>query len=353
MKLLYQLKFNAFKRSLRVVLFFLATSFCLLTPALAEDEPLKDQLISAVQHEAFTVNAIFQAGLSYSLDDDHFHGGRTFEAANARLSIRGMLDRRFFYRVHVNMVAEPNLLDLFVGYRHSDAFRLTVGAQKPRQSADFIPNPGETDFARRARITGQLVQSREIGVSAEGNIGEIYYYAGLFNGSRLESNNNKFYGIGRLQYTLKEQVPGSLQLALQGSHGESEDIQSGNAGPMLDGERTIFGADMRWEADPFMLAAEYMTGDLDILPATGWPFDNETISGFYLTGGYWIRDNTIVSGRYQSWGYDEADWRDNQLTVGVLHLFTTVTSLMFNFDTYIPDQGDNMYGASVYLQVMF
>ncbi len=339
------------------MLFLLPASFFLIffsgvpKSVVAEEEPLKDQLVSLVQQEAFTLNAIFQAGLNYSFDDDDFHGGRNFEAANARLSIRGMLDRGFFYRVHVNMVSEPNLLDLFIGYRHSDAFRITAGAQKPRQSADFIPNPGETDFARRARITGQLVQSREIGVSADGSIGGLYYYAGLFNGSRLESNtNNKFYGIGRLQYTFEEQVPGSLQLGVQGSHGESEGIRSGNAGPILDGERTIFGADLRWEADPFLLAAEYMTGDLE---TQMMPEVTETISGFYLTGGYWIRDNTIVSGRYQSWDRDKADWVDNQLTLGVNHLFTSVTSLMFNFDAYLPDEGDTMYGATVYLQVMF
>ncbi len=337
-----------------LLILFIMMVFVFSAKALAEDEPLAHQLISALQHEAFTVNAIFQAGLSYSLDDDHFQGGRTFQAANARLIIRGMLDKQFFYRVHVNMVAEPNLLDLFIGYQHSDAFRITAGAQKPRQSADFIPNPGETDFARRARITGQLVQSREIGVSADGNIGGLYYYTGLFNGSRLQSNtNNKFYGIGRLQYTLEEQVPGSLQLALQGSHGESEGVESGNADLMLDGERTIFGADMRWEAGPFMLAAEYMTGELEIEPDQEFSFDKETISGYYLTCGYWILDNTMVLGRYQSWGYDEEGWVDNQVTFGVTHLFTSVTSLMFNFDTYIPDTGDNRYGASVYLQVMF
>lgn len=351
MKRFCHLQLNAFNGLWLPAIFFLLVSLFLSTPAVAEEEPLTEQLVSAVQHDAFRLNAIFQAGLNYSFDDDNFHGGRSFEAANARLSIRGLLDGRFFYRVHVNMVREPNLLDLFIGYQHSDAFRLTAGAQKPRQSADFIPNPGETDFARRARITGQLVQSREIGVSADGNIGEIYYYAGLFNGSRLQNNtNNKFYGIGRLQYTLEAQVPGTLQLAVHGSHGESEGVRSGNAGPMLDGERTILGADLRWEADPFLLAAEYMTGDLE---TQMMPDVTETISGFYLTGGYWIRDNTILSGRYQSWGYEEADWRDNQLTVGVLHLFTTVTSLMLNFDAYLPDEGDHMYGASVYLQVMF
>jgi len=30
-----------------------------------------------------------------------------------------------------------------------------------------------------------------------------------------------------------------------------------------------------------------------------------------------------------------------------------MTSFMFNFDTYLPDEGDNKHGMSMYLQVMF
>ena len=49
----------------------------------------------------------------------------------------------------------------------------------------------------------------------------------------------------------------------------------------------------------------------------------------------------------------EAGWRDNQLTVGVNHDFTSIISFQFNFDTYFPNEGDNKHGVSLILQMYF
>ncbi|MDZ7722565.1 MAG: porin [candidate division KSB1 bacterium] len=313
----------------------------------AQEEPLARQIQSITQHEAFKVNALLQAGFRYSLANDEFQGGRTFKAANARLSFRGMLDGKFYYRVFFNMVSEPNLLDVFIGYRHSDALRITTGAMKPRQTQDYIPDPGSTDFIDRTRITGLLVQSREIGISAEGDVNGLYYYSGLFNGNKMLSNsNNKFYGIGRLQYTFRNIIPGTLQLAVQGSHGDSPDVRSGSFGPMLRGERTIYGGDMRLETDHFLLAAEYLAGQLKTEDIAD---KKEEISGYYATAGYKLFKETMFLGRWQSWGYKEMNYRDNQFTFGINQNFTSITSFQLNFDSYFPENGDKQHGLSVCL----
>ena len=327
----------------------------LLTPsfAFAEDskeEPLADRLREVLHHEAFMLNALLQTGASFSFDDDEFMGGRSFAVDNARISMRGTIDGQFFYRVLFNVAREPNLLDAFIGYRHNDALLVSLGAMKPRQSADYMPNPGETDFINRASITGLLVQSREIGLAAEGNHEGFYYYAGLFNGTGLSGlNNNKFYGIGRLQYTfdIDDLENSMLQIGIQGSHGDTPGIRSGNSGPMLDGKRTIFGGDLRLEANRFLLAAEYMLGDLET--AGG----EEEISGFYLTTGYWVLERTMVLGRWQSYAFDKQDFSDNQLTVGLTHLFTDLTSFLLNFEAFLPEHGDAQYGVMLGMQVMF
>jgi len=329
-----------------------------------QDEPLAEQIKSAVQHDPFTVNLLLQGGFRFSLEDDNFQGGRTFEAANARVNIRGTIDKRFYYRLQFNMVREPNLLDAFVGYKLHDAFRFTAGAMKPQQSIDFIPGAHATDFIDRTKIAGQLVQSREIGISAEGDIRGFYYFAGLFNGTRLaDNNNNKFYGIGRLQYTLRSFTPGKFQLGIQGSHGDSPGVISGSNGPLLRGERTIYGGDIRIETKRLLLAVEYLSGDVEIDALNGinenngenddLPVITENISGYYITGGYKLFENTMFLARWQSWGYKKADWRDNQLTFGINHDFISLTSFQFNFDTYFPDEGDNKYGISLILQVYF
>ncbi len=317
----------------------------------AQDEPLAEQIRGLVQHEAFMLNLLVQSGFRYSLSDDDFQGGRTFEVANARVSLRGEIDNRFYYRILVNMASEPNLLDAYAGYRHSDALRITAGAMKPSQTADYIVSPQETDFVDRARITGHLVQSREIGLAAEGDINGFYYYSGIFNGSRLtDNNNNKFYGIGRLQYTFDDAVPGTLQVAVSGSHGDSRGIRSGSVGPVLRGERSIYGADLRMETATVLLAAEYLAGNVEIAELPG---SKELISGYYLTGGYRFAESTMALVRWQSWGYRERDFRDNQLTFGINHDFTGITSFQANFDAYFPEEGDNRFGLSLILQVYF
>jgi len=321
------------------------------------DEPLAEMVRSTIQNEAFNMNVLLQGGFRFSMYDDDFQGGRTFEAANARISIRGKLDRGFYYRLQVNMVREPNLLDAFIGYKAAEAFRIKAGAMKPIQSLDLIPGAAHTGFVDRTIIARQLVPSRDIGISAEGDIKGFYYFAGLFNGNRLEdNNNNKFYGIGRIHYNFDVFDFEKLQLGIQGSHGDSPGVISGSRGPMLRGERTIFGVDLKLETNKVLFIAEYISGEVEIDNPDAFfpgptPVIKEKISGYYFIGGYKILESTMILARWQSWGYKEADWHDNQLTLGINHDFTSTTRLKFNFDSYFPDDGENMYGFSLILQV--
>ncbi|MDA3815806.1 MAG: porin [Prolixibacteraceae bacterium] len=318
-----------------------------------QDEPLAEQIKDKIQHEAFTVNSILQTGFRYSLADDGFQGGRTFELGNARISLRGSIDNGFYYRLFLNFAGEPNLLDAYIGYRLNDGLRFTLGAMKPKQSLDFIPSPASTDFIDRTRIAGLLVQSRELGLSAEGDLGGFYYFAGLFNGNkhRLNNNNNKFYTIGRAQYTFREIIPGYLQFAVQGSYGDTPGVQTGNAGPILSGARTIMGTDFRLETNNYILAAEYLTGDLEIEKNDAE--QTETISGYYITGGYSISDKTMILGRWQNWNHKLDNTDDNQLTIGVNQGITSIASMQFNFDSYYPHIGETQYGLSFLLQIAF
>lgn len=320
--------------------------------ALAQDEPLMKQIKTTIQKDAFTVNALLQSGFRYSLQDDYFQGGRTFEAANARLSVKGILDNKFYYRIHLNFVQEPNLLDAYIGYKLNDGLLITAGAMKPKQSLDFIPDPGSTDFIDRTKITGLLVQSREIGLSLEGNLGGWYYFTGIFNGNKHLSanNNNKFYGIGRLQYNFPDIQSGNLKIAVQGSHGICDSVQSGNNGPILRGERTIYGGDIRWETNKIIFAAEYMEG---LLKTVDYLNVTDKISGYYITTGYKAFEKTHFLARWQSWSFREANYTDNQFTFGINQTFTSLCSFQFGFDAFIPETGNKKYGLSLLLQVRF
>lgn len=333
----------------------LTTVLCgllLAISAQAQENPsLDDQLREYLHKDYFKLNVLVQSEGRFSFQDDAFQGGRSFDVPNARISIRGNLNGGFFYRVFVDAAPKPVLLDAFVGYKLADAFSFTLGAQKPRQTLDFIPDPGSHNFVDRANMTGLLVGSRELGISATGDIGGFYYYAGVFNGNRLENNNNnKFYGIGRLQYTVKDVLPGYMQLAVSGSHGNSEGTISGSRGPSLRGKRTILGSDIELELNRFYFAAEYLQGDLETVDL---PNVNELISGYYFTGGFRWSEKTMTFARWQSWSYRELGTNESKLTLGTNIDFTDIVGLVLNLDMYKPDQGDTLYGASFILQVQF
>ncbi|MFP4487940.1 MAG: porin [Bacteroidales bacterium] len=338
----------SFKKSTLII-------FCILlslTAVPAQDEVSADEKLKSYLHrDFFKLNILMQSGARFSFRDDNFQGGRTFELANARISLRGGLNKGFFYRININAVSDPVLLDAFVGYRLNKYVSVAAGAMKPTQTLDYMPEPGSTDFIDRTKMTGLLVSSREIGVSASGDIGDFYYYAGIFNGTRLQrNNNNKMYGIGRLQYTIRDLIPASMQLGLSASHGNSPGVRSGSSGPFLEGTRTIWGADLRVESGKMILASEYLAGHLQVVGMAG---EKELISGYYFTYGYVVSESLMVLGRWQTWSYREADTRESQLTLGTNITVTELVSFRFNIDAYIPANAGNSYGASAVFQVQF
>lgn len=336
---------------------FIALLVLVLCPALAnkaysQDKlSLDEQLRAHLYKNYFTLNLLIQSEGRYSFNEDNFQGGKSFNAANARISICGNLNGGFFYRIFVAVAPQPALLDAFAGYKHNDAFSFMIGAMKPEQTLDFIPDPGSHNFVDRAAMTYLLVGSREIGIAATGDVGGFHYYGGLFNGNGLNSNNNnKFYGLGRLQYTVKENLPGYIQFGVSGSHGNSEGINSGSNGPLLRGNRTILGSDIEIEMNKLYFAAEYLRGNLETVDL---PNVNELISGYYLTGGLRFTEKIVSFARWQSWSYKEAGTSESKLTMGTNINFTDIVGLVLNLDAYMPNVSAAKYGASFIFQVQF
>ncbi|MBS3773993.1 MAG: hypothetical protein KGY70_02290 [Bacteroidales bacterium] len=337
------------RRSIFTLILF-GLVFSLPTSA-QENSSSVEKLRDLIQKDYFTLNLLLQNEGRFSFKDDDFQGGRTFSTPNARISLKGKIDGGFFYRFYLDAAPEPTLLDAYIGYKLHDALSISVGSMKPRQTLDYIPSPADHNFVDRATMTGLLVGSREIGISATGDIEGFYYYTGLFNGNRLSTNNNnKFYGIGRIQYTVDNSILSNLQFAVSGSHGYSEGTVSGSSGPLLRGKRTIIGSDVEVEWDRLYFAAEYLQGELETYDIRG---AKEIISGYYLTGGVHLNDKVMTLARWQSWWYKEQKTTEQKLTFGTNVDFTDITGLTLNIDAYMPNQGDTELGASFILQVVF
>jgi hypothetical protein len=324
----------------------------LSSTALAQEESsLNDALRKHLKKEYFSLGLLIQTEGRFSFRDDGFQGGRSINAAAARLSVSGKLDGSFFYRLYADVISGPALLDAFVGYEVSDALSISFGAMKPQQSLDYIPDPGDHNFVDRATITGLLVESREIGLAVTGDAGGFMYYAGAFNGSGLSENtNNRFYGVGRLEYSLRQMFPGYARFAVSASHGNSEGVISGSSGPLLRGKRSILGADMEASLKDLYLAAEYLHGRLQTVDV---PDGDDVIRGYYLTGGYRLFEDVMTLLRWQSWSQRAANASYEKVTFGVNIDLAELVAFVMNIDAYRQCSEKTQFGASFILQVAF
>ena len=308
---------------------------------------------SLPKNEKMDIKVALKPGIKYSLADDNFQGGRVFDIKFAAIVMEGKLEKGFSYFVKVNMANEPNLLDAYIKYTYSEQLIFSAGAMKPKQTLDFIPDAVSTDFAFRAKITELLVDSREVGLSLEGDIGRFYYFSGLYNGAGLSKyNNNKFYGVGRLQYTFNISHSADLKVGVHGSHGHTPGVRSGSYGPVVSGDKTLFGSDFRLETGRLLLAAEYSTG-LIYTEDDNKDEYRETISGYFFTAGYSVLKYTQLLGRWQGWAFKEKDLLYNQYTLGINQKFSKKVGAQLNFDSYLPDKGDHKSGFSLALKVTF
>ncbi|MFW5974587.1 MAG: porin [Bacteroidota bacterium] len=335
-----------------LLIFTLITAGNTYTQESSLDSLLKQNL----RNEYFKVNMLMQTEGRYSIGDEKIYGGSQFGVANARISIRGNLDNGFFYRLYTDFSSEPNLLDAFIGYEFAEGLRITTGQMKPKQTLDYIPNPGATDFIDRTVITGKLVASREVGVVINGNLGEVSYYGGVFNGRNpLEvPKKDDLYYIGRLQYTFRDWLPGFIQVAVNGSHGGSASGNMGGSGPDIKGKRLTYGADFRLESNQWILAAEYLAGEYQLLNTSV----DEKMNGYYTTLGYAVNEDVTVLTRWQNFSLDNQefnafDMSSDMLTLGLNIQTTEYISFQVNAEMIMPDSEDNQFGLSGVFQLQF
>jgi len=325
----------------------------------AQERSLDSLLKQNLRNEYFKINMLMQTEGRYSIGDEKLYGGSQFSVANARISFRGNLDNGFFYRLYTNFSSEPELLDAFIGYKFGEGLRITTGQMKPKQTLDYIPNPGATDFIDRALITGKVVASRELGMAVDGNTGNFYYYGGMFNGQNQldNSDKNNLYFIGRLQYTFRHLLPGFVQVAVYGSHGGSAYGQMGSSGAAVLGDRTVYGADFRFESYRWIFAAEYLAGEYTNQNAAS----DEEIEGYYATLGYNLNDYIAVLSRWQNYHLENEEYypfdiSSDMLTVGINIQTTEFISFQVNAEMLmpdLPDKKDNQFGLSGVFQLQF
>lgn len=310
-------------------------------------DDLKDRLKS----EEFNVGLLLQSVGVLSLDDDNFNGGRQFELGATRLDIKGQLPSNFIYRLQLDFRRSMSIMDAQVGYRFSDQFRVVTGMFKPYLSADLDPSPAATDFINRARLVGSMLNSRELGITALGETEGFNYRFGIYNGNGRQpgNNDNNFLYTSRLGYQVNLEDNGTVDFGLNGAVNTSEGESVGNTGLISAGDRTIYGAFVKYDSDTFFGTVEFLQTDFEL---AGSGLD-ETITGFYATVGNNISEQTQILARFDHLSYDELGNDSNRVVLGWNYQATRLVSFQVNGLLQFNDGNDNQAGISGNLQFYF
>lgn len=312
-------------------------------------EPLADRLRQELKSEEFNVGFLLQSLANFSFTDDEFNGGNKFDIGATRLSFRGRVDNGFLYKLQMDFRRSVSIMDAQVGYAFSDDFRIITGAFKPYLSIDLDPNPGATDFINRARHVGAMMNSREIGITALGESGNLNYRVGMYNGNGLtRTNDGGFLYTARLGYLIPSDN-NEFRIGFNGAVNQTEMERVGNTGLISTGDRILYGFFIQYESESIFGDFEFLQTQFD----TPEPNTEETITGFFATLGTHLSDKTDLLGRWDHLEFDELDRKSELLTLGLNHQVTQLISFQVNLLTFIPESGDTQVGLSGNFQFQF
>jgi len=125
-----------------------------------------------------------------------------FRVRRGRLLLKGNMARDLEFKTQLDFTASKPLLDYFVDYRPSTAFRLRAGQYKTPLSRQFLCSAAQKQFVDDVITTGEFKEGRDIGLMAHGEFaeGKVEYQVGVFNGSgkNARQDNTDFMYVARL-----------------------------------------------------------------------------------------------------------------------------------------------------------
>ncbi|RLD16679.1 MAG: hypothetical protein DRI36_05330, partial [Caldiserica bacterium] len=116
----------------------------------------------------------------------------SFLIKRARLKYLRKIDEKFSYKLQIDVLKEPALLDAVLEYKYSNLFKLIIGQFKIPISAEALTPAIKQDLIEKYLFITQIFPSccRDIGVMAKGVFKKIRYLAGVFNGNGMNKPNN-------------------------------------------------------------------------------------------------------------------------------------------------------------------
>lgn len=274
-------------------------------------------------------------------------GVDSFAIPRARLTLSAELVKNIRFRIQIDGVKSPALIDANVDFLFNPAYGLRIGQYYVPVSMENNTSDAEMDTILRSLVVIALApsrdinsQGRDIGAMFMGRYSIAEYYFGVFNGAGInKADTNKAKDLsGRLiLHPLKS-------LAIGGS------FYDGRNNPVLAGPdlvRDRIGLEAAWLPGAFSLKGEYL-----------WAKDDQTSkSGWYLQGGYFFlpkKLQAIVKWDTYDSNLDLSNDRLDLLTLGANWFIWEKTKVMVNYALYRREgEGTTNQAISVQFQAGF
>lgn len=247
-----------------------------------------------------------------------------FRIRRARLSLGGEILRNIHYKLQVDAVKSPILLDAQIEIHLKTQVKLRFGQFKVPFSLENLTSSSALDTISRSQTVEKLcpgrdirASGRDIGVILNGGFSWVEYALGIFNGSGINQNdsNEQKDIAGRLVFYPVD----SLSFGLSYYRG-GYSLQQG--GPILDKKRT--GLEIAFVQKKLSLKGEYIFAS----------DENDERNGWYVQGGYALileRIQAIVKYDSVDKNADILEGRIEAITIGLNWFFSKNTKLQINY----------------------
>jgi len=303
---------------LLLVFFF---TFVGISKAKENNEEIKVSSAQSLELSGYT-----QAG--YTHGDKRKEG---FRIRRARFKLKGDILKNIHYKLQIDAVLTPVLLDAQIEISFIPHTKLTVGQFKIPFSLENLTSSSDLDTINRSQMVEKLcpgrdigAKGRDIGVTINGEFSRIKYILGIFNGS----------GINKTDFNDQKDIVGRVAFYLDNSLGFSLSHYDGRYSPNPEApfvKRNRTGIDIFFIKGRFSLKGEYVLARDDKTDRYGW----------YIQGGYYFisrKMQTII--KYDS--FDTMSIRGDRIdvvTFGLNLFFTKKTKFQINYEYRIGELG--------------
>lgn len=284
------------------------------------EEPKESPLVTAAK-------SLTLGGYAQFLAADWDPGVDSLSVRRARLTLGGELVKHLKFKLSVDLVKSPVLLDALVEFEPSKAIGFRIGQFLVPFSLESSSPTRDIDMVNRSAIVDALAPGRDIGASGR-DVGAVLYgsYAiaeysvGLFNGSglnRADTNSHKDLS-GRV--VLRPFKAFSFGASLY--RGKIESIPDG---PLV--ARNKEGLEAAVVLKAFSLKSEYIHAVDDTVSKAGW----------YVQAGLFALPGKLQALlRYDALDLDRAVANDakNVITAGVNWFIRGATKLQVNYEIH-------------------